>query len=93
MYIVDGIDFIIENSLIVFIAHKLCFIKEGGLIRKFDSNFKPAIYPCIVFPQPRPFPEGALSYRWPAVDCIVYYRTGGVRGDNTIVYDFRSIVS
>ena len=43
---------------------------------------------CTVFRQPRPLPEGALSCLWPTDDCIVYYRTGGVRGDNSIVYDF-----
>ena len=65
-------------------------IKEGGLIREPSSNSKPTFYPCEVFRQPHPLPEGALTFRWPAADCIVYYKTGGVTGDNSIVYDFFS---
>ena len=30
--------------------------------------------------------ERALNCRWPADNCIVYYRKGGVRGDISIVY-------
>ena len=60
-------------------------IKEGGLIRESSSNFKPT-----VFRQPLTLAEVALSYSWPADDCIVYYRTGRVRGYNSIVYDFNA---
>ena len=56
------------------------FSKECGLL--------PTFYPCTVFSKPRPLPVGALSRRWPADDCIVYYRTGGVKRDNSIVYNF-----
>ena len=46
----------------------------------------PTFYPCTVFRQPHPLPEGALSYQ--AADCIVYYRPGGVTRNNSVVYDF-----
>ena len=62
--------------------------KEGGVIRQLPSNFYPKFYPRTVFRHPHSFPEDVLSSRWPAVDCILYYRTGGVTGDNYIVYDF-----
>ena len=65
-------------------------IKDGGLIREFSSYFKPTFHPCTVFRQPCPLPEDALGCRWPTEDCIVYYRTGGVRGDNCIVCNFYS---
>ena len=29
----------------------------------------------------------ALNCRWPAAECNVYHRTGGVAGDKSIVYD------
>ena len=41
-----------------------------------------------VFHQTRPFPDGSLRCDWAAADVIVYYRTGGVTGDNSIIYDF-----
>ena len=72
---------------------KLSENKERGLIRELSSNSKTTFYPCIVFRQTRPLPEGALRCRWPAADCIVYYRTGGVMGDNCIVYEFYFLVA
>ena len=69
------------------------FIKEGGISREFSSNSNPTFYQCTVFRQPRPIPEGALSCRWPADDCIVYYRMGGLSEDNSIVYDFYALVA
>ena len=49
---------------------------------------EPTFYPWTVFRQPLPLPEGALSCHRPAADCICrYYRTGGVTGDNSIVYE------
>ena len=62
--------------------------KESGLIRELNSNSEPTFYTCTVFRQSHPLLEGALSCNWPADDCVVYYRTGGVTGDNCIVYDF-----
>ena len=41
-----------------------------------------------VFRLSRPLQGSALSCRWLAGDCIVYYSTVGVTGDNSIVYDF-----
>ena len=61
--------------------------KNGGLVRQFSSYTKPTFYPYTVFRKPLPLSEGALNCRRPAADCIVYYRTGGVAGDNSIVYD------
>ena len=46
--------------------------KEGVLIRELSSNSEPAFYTCTVFSQPRPLPAGALSCRWPAIECIAY---------------------
>ena len=66
---------------------------QRRLIREFSSNFKPKFYPCTVFRQPRPLPEGDLIYGWLADDYIVYHITGGVRGDNSIVYDFHALVA
>ena len=62
--------------------------KEGGLTRELSSNLKLTFYPCTVFRQSRPLPEGALSYRCPTDDCIVNFRIWGVRGGNSIVYHF-----
>ena len=56
-------------------------------MRQLSSSARPSVYPCTVFCQPRPLPEGAHSYHWPAADCIVYCRMGGITGDNSIVYD------
>ena len=67
--------------------------EEGGSKREFSSNFKPTFYPCTVLRQPRPLPEGALSRGSPTGDCIVYYRMGGVRGDNSFVYDFYALAA
>ena len=50
-------------------------------------NYNPTFYPCKVFHHPRPLQEGALKCRWPAADCINYYRTGGVTRDISIDYD------
>ena len=36
------------------------------------SLFKPTFHPRTVFRQPRPLPEGALRFRQPASDFIVY---------------------
>ena len=68
---------------------------QRGLTRELSSNFKPSFYPRTVFRQPRPLPEDALSCSWPADDriVIVYYRTGGVRGDNSIVHDFYALAT
>ena len=51
--------------------------KDSGLIRQLSSIAKPAFYRAV-FRQPLLLPEGALNYRWPAADFIVYYGTGGV---------------
>ena len=59
-------------------------IIEGGLTRQFSSNFKLTFYQCT---------DIALSCHWPADDCIVYYRTGGVREHNFIVYDFYAVAA
>ena len=67
---------------------KLIAAKEDGLAREFSCNSKPTFYPCTVFRQPRPLPESALSCRWLADDCIVFYGTRGVPGENSIVYNF-----
>ena len=67
--------------------------KEDGLIRELSSNFKPTFYPCTDFHPPRPLPEGALSCRWPANEYIVYHRTGGVRGDKSMIYDFCALAA
>ena len=67
--------------------HKLSRIKEDGLIREHSSNFKPTFYPNTVFRLPRPLQEGVLSCRWPADVCIVYFRTGKVTRDNSILCD------
>ena len=40
-----------------------------------------------------PLLEEALSCHWPADDCIVYYRTGGVMGENSIVHDFYALTA
>ena len=40
-----------------------CAVKEDGLIRELSSNSEPTFYPCTVFRQPRPLPEGALMCR------------------------------
>ena len=64
---------------------------QRGLTREVSSDFKPTFYRCTVFRQLRPLPEGALGCRWTADDCIVYYRTGGVRGENSIVHDFYAL--
>ena len=61
--------------------------KDRGLVIQLSSYAKPTFYQCIVSRQPLPLPKGAHSFRWPAVECIVYYRTGGVTRDNSIVYD------
>ena len=61
--------------------------KEGILLRELSPKSKPTFYPCTVFRKPHPLTEGALSYRRPADDCIVYYTTGGVTVDSSIVYD------
>ena len=53
-----------------------------------SSNFTPKFYPYTVFRQSHPLPQGALVCPSPVDDCIVYYKTGGVRGDNSIVYGF-----
>ena len=37
--------------------------------------------------------EGALSCCWPADDCIVCYRMGQIRGDNSIVYDVYALAA
>ena len=66
---------------------------QRGWINKRAQLFKPTFYPCTVFRQPRPLPEGALSCRCPAADYIVYYRTGWVTGDNSIVYYFYFIAA
>ena len=58
------------------------FIKDVGLIRQHCSNAKSTFYTCRVFRQSLLLPEGALSCRWAAADCIVYYIMGGVKGDN-----------
>ena len=57
------------------------------------KNIMPTFYPYTVFRQPRPLPGAALSCRWLAGDCIVYYRTGGVRGDNSIVYEVYALAA
>ena len=62
--------------------------QRGWYIRELCFNSKSTFYPCTVFRQPHPLPEGALNCRWSAADCVVYCRTGGVTGDNSIVYDF-----
>ena len=67
--------------------------KGGGLTRELSSDSKPTFYPCTVFRQPRPLPEGAIRCRWPAHDCIVYYRTGEVTGGNSIVYVFYALAA
>ena len=46
--------------------------KQRGLTRESSSLFKPTFYPCTVFHQPRPLPEGTLSCRYPATDYILY---------------------
>ena len=61
--------------------------QDGELIIQISPNAKPTFYPCTVFRQPLPLPGGALNWCWPAADCIVHYGTGGVTGDNSIVYD------
>ena len=64
-----------------------------GLERESGCNFKSTFYPCTFFRQPRPLPQGALRCRYPADDCIVYYRAGGVTRDNFIVYDFYALAA
>ena len=66
---------------------------QRGLTREVSSDFKSTFYRCTVFRQPRPLQEGALSCRWTADDCIVYYRTGGVRGENFLVHDLCALVT
>ena len=68
-------------------------LQQRGLTRESSSLFKPTFYPCTVFRQPRPLPEGAISCRKPAVDCIEYYRTGGVTRDNSVIYDFYALAA
>ena len=69
-------------------------LNQRGLARVFSSNFKPTFYPCTQpRPRPRPIPEGALTCRWPADDCFVCYRTGGVKGDSYIVYDLYALTA
>ena len=69
----------VRTNLLLLVEHdKLSETKEGGLIREPTSNIKPTFYPCTVFRQPRPLPEGALWCHWSAADCTVYYRTGEV---------------
>ena len=78
--------FAINNSFYI-----LCYdnyIKEGGLTRELSSNSKTTFYSCTFFLQPRPLPEGAHNCRLLAAVCIVFYRTGRVTADNSIVYGF-----
>ena len=63
----------------------------GGGIREFSSTFEPKFYTCTVSRQLRP--EGGLSSRWSADDCIVYYSMGWVRGDNSTVYDVYALAA
>ena len=72
-------------------AQPVRYIKERGLIREGSSNCTSTFYSCIVFHMSRSLPEGALSCRWPAAECSVYYRTGGVTGGNSIIYGFYSL--
>ena len=67
--------------------------KDGGLKRQLSSNARPTFYSCTAFRQPFPLPEGALNCRRPAADCIVYYRTGGVTVDSSIVYDLHCLAA
>ena len=63
-----------------------CETTEGGLIRQLRSKAEPTLYsyPCTVFSRAIPTSRDCtqLNCCWPANDCIVYYRTGGVMGDN-----------
>ena len=61
--------------------------------KSINKRVQPTFYPCTVFRQPCPCPDGALSSRWPDVDCIVYFRTGEVRGDNSITNDFYDLTA
>ena len=47
-------------------------IRDGRLIRQLGSYTKQTFY------HPLPLPKCALNRRWPAADCIAYYRTGEV---------------
>ena len=64
---------------------------QRGLPREFSSLFNPTFYPCTVFHQLRPLPEGARSCCWrlPAIDCIVCYGTVGVMRGNSLVYTIK----
>ena len=66
---------------------------QRGLTREFSSDFKPTFYPYTVFRQPRPLPGGELSCRRPADYCIVYFKSGGARRDNSIVYYFYALAA
>ena len=59
------------------------------MIRELSSNSKPTFYQCTVFSPATPTARECtqLPMGWPASDCIVYFRTGAVTGDNSIVYD------
>ena len=63
--------------------------QRGWINKRASCKSKPTFHPCTVFRQQ--LPEAALNCRWPADDCIVNYRTGGVTGDKTIVYDIYDI--
>ena len=67
--------------------------KESGIIREHSSNSKLTFYSCTVFRHPRPLPEGALSCRWPAANCIVFYRMGRITAYVSIVRDFYFLVA
>ena len=69
----------------------LRFTKEGSLTREFSSIFKPTSYPFILFSPVTPSPRGFTQL--PLSTALYAIRTGGVRGDNSIVYDFYALAA
>ena len=57
--------------------------KDGGLIRQLSLHFTRAQF----FASHSHFQRVHSFCPWPAAHCIVYYRTGGETGDNSIGYD------
>ena len=51
-------------------VHSLCNVDYSHVLFKESSNFKLTFYPCTVFGQQRPLPEGALCCPW-RLHCIL----------------------